>query len=182
MMSILLSPLAKFFLVTALFGGLLAAIRPAMALSTDQKQDIEITANASEIDDRKDVTIFTGQVVVTQGSIRITGDKMTVYYNQHKEIETLVMEGKPATYRQLPDSSNTPDEAEAQHMEYRKMQNLIILTNRARVKQASGSLSGDRIEYDTALSRVRASSAPSSETGQQKPGERVKIVIPAQSK
>ena len=181
-MSIPLSPPAKIFFLIALFGSLLAAMRPAMALSTDQKQNIEITANASEIDDRKDVTIFTGQVVVTQGSIRITGDKMTVNYNQHKEIETLVMEGRPATYRQLPDASNIPDEAEAQHMEYRKIQNLIVLTNRARVQQASGSLSGDRIEYDTALSRVRASSAPPSQTEQQKPGERVKIVIPAQAK
>ena len=161
---------------------LLAVPQTSLSLATDQKRDIEIVANASEIDDRKNITIFTGQVIVTQGSIRITGDKMTVTYNEHDDIDTLIMEGKPATYRQLPDTSNVADEAEALRMEYRKVKNLIILTDRARVKQASGSMSGERIEYDTALSRIRATSTPNGKEVEAKPGERVKILIPAKSK
>ena len=163
-------------------GSVLATPPPALALATDSAQDIEIVANSSEIDDRKNVTIFTGQVVVTQGSIRITGDKMTVHYDEQNDIETLVMEGNPATYRQLPDGSTVQDEARARRMEYQKLKNLIILIEQAQVKQASGSLSGSRIEYDTALSRVRATSAPADMQAEPKPGERVKIVIPAQPK
>jgi lipopolysaccharide export system protein LptA len=157
------------------------AIPPAaVALSTDQAQDIEIVANSSEIDDHKKVTVFTGQVIATQGSIRITGDRLTVNYDEKNNIRTLEMEGRPATYRQLPDAGQTYDEAQARHMEYHKARNLIILRDQALVKQASGSLSGDRIEYDTAQSRVRASSAPGAEEARPEAGGRVKIVIPAQ--
>ncbi|MDX1519199.1 MAG: LptA/OstA family protein, partial [Gammaproteobacteria bacterium] len=60
---------------------LLVAIAPVtFALTTDKDQPIEIEADAAELDDRKNVTVYTGNVIVTQGSIRMTGEKMTVYY------------------------------------------------------------------------------------------------------
>ena len=177
-----LYPPIKLLGLVLICASVLALPRPSLALATDSDQDIEIVANSSEIDDRKNVTIFTGQVIVTQGSIRITGDKMTVHYNEQNDIETLLMEGNPATYSQLPDASTVQDEARARHMEYQKQKNLIILIEQAQVRQASGSLSGSRIEYDTALSRVRATSAPADKQAEPKPGERVKIVIPAQPK
>jgi lipopolysaccharide export system protein LptA len=175
-----LSPPIKLLGMAVLCGCALTAPRPALALATDSAQDIEIVANTSEIDDRRNVTIFTGQVIVTQGSIRITGDKMTLYYNEQNDIDTLVMEGNPAIYSQLPDASSVRDEARARRMEYQKLKNLIILIEQAQVRQASGSLSGQRIEYDTALSRVRATSEPAGKQTETKPGERVKIIIPAQ--
>src|SRR3990172_8181315 len=174
-----LSLLNKLLCMVVLCSCALTTMQPAMAMTTDSAQDIEIVANTSEIDDRKNITIFTGQVIVTQGSIHITGDKMTVYYNDQNDIDTLVMEGNPATYRQLPDASAVHDEARARRMEYQKTKNLIILIEQAQVKQASGSLSGQRIEYDPALSRVRATSAPAGKEAEPKEGERVKIVIPA---
>jgi len=159
---------------------LLGLQRPALALATDQKQAIEIEANTGELDDAKNINTFTGNVIVTQGSIRITGDKMTVHYNEKNEIEVLVVEGNPATYRQLPDSGKVYDEAQAKRMEYHKKQNLIVLIDNARVKQESGSLSSDRIEYDTALSRVKASSTPATDGTKSGTKDRVKIIIPAQ--
>lgn len=153
----------------------------ALALATDQKQAIQIEADTGELDDARNVNTYTGNVIVTQGSIRITGDKMTVHYNDNNEIEVLVVEGNPATYRQLPDSSKVYDQAQARRMEYHKRKNLVILINNARVTQESGSLSSNRIEYDTTLSRITASSAP--ETKGKQPGdkERVKIIIPAKT-
>src|SRR5690554_1491947 len=75
------------------------------ALSTDSGQPIEIEADTAELDDQKGITIYRGNVVVTQGTIRMTGEKMTVYYNKEKDLDTVIMEGTPATYRQLPDNS-----------------------------------------------------------------------------
>lgn len=154
--------------------------QPAMALATDQKQAIKIEADTGELDDARNINTYTGNVIVTQGSIRITGDKMTVHYNENNEIEVLVVEGNPATYRQLPDSSKVYDEAQAKRMEYHKRKNLVILINNARVKQESGSLSSDRIEYDSALSRVKASSTPAAKGENPEHKGRVKIIIPAQ--
>ncbi|MFQ5659693.1 MAG: lipopolysaccharide transport periplasmic protein LptA [Gammaproteobacteria bacterium] len=168
------------------FGLILCLIivgRPATALSTDKDQDIEIEADAGELDDIKNITIYTGNVIVTRGSIRMTGDKMTVYYNEDDDIDTLIMEGKPATYRQLPDDSSVYDEADALRMEYHEAKNLVILIDEAHAKQEGGSFSGNRIEYDTQLSQVRAWSTPkgrSSATPEHR--QRVKVIIKPKKK
>lgn len=161
--------------------GLILAL-PAFALSTDKDQPIEVEADTAELDDIKNVSIYRGNVIVTQGSIRMTGDVMTVYQTDTDDLDHLIVEGKPATYKQLPDDSPIYDEAEALRMEYHEIRNKVILTSQAVVKQEGLRFSGDRIEYDTELSKVKAWSNPSAEpadtaspTGA--PRERVKIII-----
>ena len=127
----------------------------ALALSTDKDKPIEIEANSAELDDKKGITIYYGNVIVTQGSIRMTGNKMTVYYTDD-ELDTVIMTGSPATYRQLPDDSDIYDEAEALTMEYHELKSLIILKEKALVQQEGLRFSGKRIEYDTVRSRVKA--------------------------
>lgn len=156
--------------------------KPVFALSTDKDQPIEVEADAGELDDVKNITIYTGDVIVTRGSIRMTGDKMTVYYDENDDIDTLIMEGRPATYRQLPDDSKIYDEAEALRMEYYELKNLIILLRNAKVRQERYNFSGERIEYDTYLSQVKAwsdidKSKPGDKTTKGKKQERVKIII-----
>jgi lipopolysaccharide export system protein LptA len=140
---------------TWLLAGLFLSFQ-AWCLSTDKEQPIEIEADTAELDDRKGVTVYTGDVIVTQGSIRMTGDRMTVYYTDNKELDVVIMDGQPATYRQLPDDSEIYDEAEALQMEYYGKKNLIILTDKAVVKQEGLRFSGKRIEYDTELSKIKA--------------------------
>ena len=159
----------------------------AWGLSTDKNQPIEIEADAAELDDQKGVTIYTGNVVVIQGSIRMTGDKMTVYYTKENDLDTVIMVGQPATYRQLPDNSEIYDEAEALRMEFYNLKNLIVLINNALVKQEDKRFSGNRIEYDTLNSKVWARGAsgktaadegvtPATDSG------RVKIIIQPKKK
>ncbi|MEE8320791.1 MAG: lipopolysaccharide transport periplasmic protein LptA, partial [Gammaproteobacteria bacterium] len=119
-------------------------------------QDIEIEANSAELDDKKGITIYRGNVVVTQGSMRMTGDIMTVTYTEEDELDTVIVEGKPAHYRQLPDNKDVYDEAEALRMEYYALKNFIVLIDKALVKQEGLRFSGNLIEYDTLLSQVKA--------------------------
>lgn len=160
----------------------------AFALSTDSEQPIEIEANAAELDDEKGVTIYTGDVVVTQGSIRMTGDKMTVYYTKDKDLDTVVMVGQPATYRQLPDDSDVYDEAEAKRMEFYELQNLIVLIDNAEVRQEGLRFSGNRIEYDTLHSKIKAQGktktqkAGAEEKTGTEDGGRVKIILKPKKK
>lgn len=159
----------------------------AYALSTDKEQPIEVEADAGELDDINNITIYTGDVVVTRGSIRMTGDKMTVYYDENDDIETLIMDGRPATYRQLPDNSQVYDEAEALRMEYYEIRNLVILLREAEVRQERYNFSGERIEYDTVLSQVKAwSDINKNQEGDKTSGgkkqDRVKIIIKPKQK
>ena len=77
----------------------------AYCLSTDSEQNIEIEADAAEMDDVKNITTYRGNVIVTQGSIRMTGHTMTVYFDDNRDMMLVIMDGTPAKYRQLPDLS-----------------------------------------------------------------------------
>lgn len=154
----------------------------AFALSTDKQQDIEIQADSAEKDDIKGITIYRGDVIVDQGSIHMTGDVMTVYNDANGEMELVIMEGRPATYRQLPDNSKIYDEAEALQMEYYTLKDYVILIDKALVTQEGLRFSGSRIEYDTVLSQVKAKGATKTsktkgDSKKKKTDGRVKIII-----
>ena len=161
---------------------LLLSWQSVLALSTDKLQDIEIEADTAEMDDIKGVSIYRGNVIVVQGSIRMTGDTMTVYFDDNGDMELVIMQGRPATYRQLPDDSPIYDEAEALQMEYYALKDYVILIEEALVTQEGLRFSGERIEYDTVMSQVKAKG--STKTTKQKRGDtgkkdsgRVKITI-----
>ena len=42
------------------------------ALESDKNQPIEVEADSAELDDIRNVSIYTGQVVLTRGTIRMT--------------------------------------------------------------------------------------------------------------
>lgn len=148
----------------------------AGALSTDKNQDIEIESNSVYLDDTKNHGIYTGNVIVLQGSIRITGDKLTVYYTDENELNKIIISGQPATFRQLPDNSSVYDEAEALIMEYHENDSMIILSNQAKVMQGDRRLLAEHIEYDTELSQVRAKGSQADDSAQQ--DDRVRLIIP----
>jgi lipopolysaccharide export system protein LptA len=151
-------------------------VTQTFALSTDKNQDIEIESDTVYLDDTKNHGIYNGNVVVTQGSIRITGDSLTVYYTNDNELEKIIVEGQPATFKQLPDGSDIYDEAEALIMEYQESMSMIILKKEAKVNQDDRMLIADHIEYDTELSQVRAKGGTAADNGAA--DTRVKLIIP----
>ncbi|MDJ0780280.1 MAG: lipopolysaccharide transport periplasmic protein LptA [Gammaproteobacteria bacterium] len=161
---------------------LLLSWQSVFALSTDKFQDIEIEADTAEMDEIKGVSIYRGNVIVIQGSIRMTGDTMTVYFDDNGDMELVIMQGRPATYRQLPDDSPIYDEAEALQMEYYSLKDYVILIEEALVTQEGLRFSGERIEYDTVMSQVKAKGSTKTtkqkkdDTGKKDSG-RVKITI-----
>ena len=167
-------------LIAALFS---LFVNCVYGLSTDSQQDIEIEADTAEMDDVSKITIYRGNVIVTQGSIKMTGHTMTVHFDKNNDMELVIMNGTPATYRQLPDDSKIFDEAEALQMEYYALKNYVILIDQALVTQEGLKFSGKRIEYDTVLSKVKAEGQPN--TASKKEGNsnkqikdgRVKIII-----
>ncbi len=153
-----------------------AHTQQTVALSTDKNQDIEIESNSVYLDDTKNVGVYSGNVVVLQGSIRITGDELTVYYTEGNDLEKIIIKGAPATFRQLPDNSSVYDEAEALVMEYHESDNMIVLTNQAKVSQGDRRLMAEHIEYDTEQSQVRAKASLTQDNAQE--DNRVRLIIP----
>ena len=141
------------------------------ALSSDRQQPMLIEADRVELDDAKGISIYRGRVKVAQGTLKLTGETMTVH-NKGNDIEKVIMEGTegtPATYQQRPDNKDQDVRAKALHMEYYTNPEHIILLKQAEVEQQGDVLRSERIEYDVAKDQVNA--------GTDQPDERVHITI-----
>ncbi len=147
--------------------------RAGLALSTDSNQPMLIEANSAELDDKNGVSIYRGNVKVTQGTLVLTGETMTVY-NSGNDISKVIMEGDPATYRQRPDGKEQDINASARKMEYFKNPDKVILTSDAKVEQEGDILRSEHIVYDIDNDQVTA--------GGDNPNHRVRITLQPKNK
>jgi lipopolysaccharide export system protein LptA len=158
---------------------------PGLALSTDSQQPIEIEADFAELDDEEGTTVYVGKVVVIQGSIRMTGDRLRVNFTQEKDLKEAYMEGKPATFKQTPEKGEDVH-GEALEMEYHALESFLYLIKKAKMTQGERLFQGHRINYDTKKSIITARSARAGEaTKDEMPkdgNDRVRIIIPARKK
>jgi lipopolysaccharide export system protein LptA len=56
----------------------------ALALSTDRDEPINIEADRAEADNAKRITTYYGDVIITQGTLKITGDTVTIEYDDQE--------------------------------------------------------------------------------------------------
>jgi lipopolysaccharide export system protein LptA len=132
----------------------------ALALSTDRSQPLQIVANKATIDNVKGIAIYEGNVVVTQGSIRIDANVITINYTQKQDIEKVVADGKPAHFKQRLDSGDDI-KAKAMQMEYNAIKSMLYLRKDAELhKQRNdkdlSSSSAPHIKYDTKRGIIKA--------------------------
>ncbi|MGH8657851.1 MAG: lipopolysaccharide transport periplasmic protein LptA [Gammaproteobacteria bacterium] len=154
------------------------------ALSTDREQPIELEADFGEIDDQAQVTTYRGNVVATQGSMRFTGDTLTIHYNDQRKAEKVLLQGKPATYRQLLDPEDEYTEGEALTIEYHAQQELLVLIENAKLTQGAKLFKGHRIDYDVRRNLLKARKATPEELAREpsSQGERIKVILPPAKK
>lgn len=69
----------------------------AWALPSDREQPIRIQADSAELDDKQGVAVYRGDVVITQGTMKVTGDTVTITQNAQGDVEVFTSVGKPAT-------------------------------------------------------------------------------------
>jgi lipopolysaccharide export system protein LptA len=155
------------------------ALAPALAhaLKTDSDQPIEIEADFAELDETEGKTIYRGNVIVVQGSIRMTGDLLRVDLDDQNELRDAYLEGRPAVFKQRPDDSENDIIGRALTIEYHSKENLLYLISEARVTRGEELFEGHRISYDTERSVITAHS-----DDEVAPKRRVRIVIPPQKK
>lgn len=139
----------------------------SVGLSDDAQQPLHVEADTAEFDDKTGISVYRGKVRVTQGSMVLQGDYVTVLAPNRK-VKKITSEGKPSTFHQLTDKGESID-AEAEYMEYNTTVNKIILLKKATLQQGQNSFSSERIEYQILTKIVDA--------GDPKSGDRVKMTI-----
>jgi len=156
------------------------------AEKADADKETEIRADQSTFDDVRQVSTFTGNVVLTKGTLIIKAHKIVVTQDpagyQYATIHAAP--GGVATFRQKRDGG--PDlwfEGQAQRIEYDGKSEIVKLISNASIRRldgrkASDEITGELITYDSRTEFITANNAA---TGQGKAGQRVKVVIQPRS-
>lgn len=177
----------KRFLSPLLFAALLALNAVGSGIVHAEKADAEkqtnIEADQSTYDDINKVSTWTGNVVLTRGTLVIKANRIVVKQDaagvQHATI--YAAPGGIATFRQKRDGGDDLwFEGQAQRIEYDDDTELVKLYSNAKIRRLTGNkptdeINGEFISYD---SRTEFISVNNSASGQSKPGAgRVKAVI-----
>ena len=137
-------------LIAACGVALLAAATPAMAKQDDRNQVVDVTSKS--FDGRQQpqgIAIYTTNVVITQGTLKITGSKATIYFDDQQQVTRAVIDGGPATMQQQDDDGNWMH-GHAKNIDYHNDTSIAILTGNAHIDQPTkGTADGDKVTYNT---------------------------------
>jgi len=147
----------------------------AWALPTDRNQPIRVQADSAELDDKQGVAVYRGDVVITQGSMKITGNTVTLTQDNQGNIKVATAVGKPAYYEQKPSADKDIVKAYGLTIQYFAQENRIILIDQAKVVQQGNTFEGEKIVYDTQRQIVNAGRANGSKVTTPRP--RIDMVI-----
>lgn len=120
---------------------------PCWGLDSDRKKPINIKADRITVVEKKGYSRYQGNVILTQGTLKVTGDDLTVFTKQNKLNKAIVV-GQPATLVQLPEGQTEPVHTRANEMEYRVDQQKVYLSGKAEVWQGPNRFTGEKISYN----------------------------------
>jgi len=126
------------------------------ALQSDKEQPVYIEADSVEIDDRNGVSKYLGKVKLSQGSMVLQADTITVHSPERK-IRTVVAEGSPVRYQQRLDRGNAEVHGEAGTIEFDARSGILKLKDDAKLSRNGSVFTGSYIEYDSTKDVVQAS-------------------------
>lgn len=131
--------------ICLMFGAVMWSLS-TVALESDYEQPINVSSISQHAKMKTNTVTFSDDVLLTQGSIKITGDKLTVIRGKQKNQEIMIAEGKVATFFQIQDDGK-PFDAEANTIHYDVAKAKITLTGNAQVKQLDSQINGSQIIY-----------------------------------
>ncbi|MDR3213314.1 MAG: lipopolysaccharide transport periplasmic protein LptA [Azoarcus sp.] len=164
------------------FAVLLLAGANAHAQIGNRDKPVDIDADKVTVDDRNKVHVFEGNVVLTQGTLSLKGDRLVVTQNAagfHNGVIT-ANTGRLASFRQKRTDGSWVD-GEAERIEYSSQSEKAKLFNRAQVQSGGDKVRGQYIEYDTATENYLVTDGPSRDNGAPAK-ERVHVTIQPKSK
>lgn len=126
---------------------LLGLTAPAWAEKADRNKPVNIEADTAKVDDARKVAVYEGHVVLSQGSLLITADRIDIRQDDHGFAQGEAS-GKPVYFRQKMDNRDEFAEGWATRLEYDGRAEKLKLQGEARLKRGEDDLRGNLIVYD----------------------------------
>jgi lipopolysaccharide export system protein LptA len=145
----------------------------SFAAKADKEQPIEVEADSLEIRDNENISIYSGNVRLIQGSLNVQADRLVIYFDDNKDLELMEMTGSPASFRQLNDD-NKEMVGQADKLDYFEPKSLLVLTGNARFSSNGDVIESSTISINTETDNLEAASP--------EPDKRVRVVIQPKEK
>jgi len=140
--------LAKRDFILCLWAALLLTAAPwAHAEKADRDKPINLEADTATVDDAKKISIYEGNVILTQGTLQIRADKLVVKEDA-EGFQLGTAYGNLASFRQKREGYDEFIEGYALRIEYDQKKDLVQLFNQARMKRGLDEAHGNYISYD----------------------------------
>lgn len=161
--------------IALLFAFALSAA-PAHAEKADRSKPIHLEADRVTVDDAKQISTFTGNVVLTQGTMVLRGDKMEVRQDKNGFRHGTTW-GTLAYFKQKREGADELIEGWAERIEYDSRADKVQMFNRAMLKRGQDEVRGNYISYDVASEFFQVDGG-GTKSASPRPGEgRVRIIM-----
>jgi lipopolysaccharide export system protein LptA len=154
----------------ALCAALLAS--PAHAEKADRDKPINLEADMVTLDDIRKVSVYQGNVVLSQGTLMLRADRVQVTQNAGG-LDKISATGRPATFRQKLDNRDEFIDGFADRIEYDSVNSQLEMIGQARLRRGSDELRGAQISYNANTAFYKVVGQPDAKT----PAGRVRAVI-----
>jgi lipopolysaccharide export system protein LptA len=169
-------------------GAVLAVAGPgAHAEKADRGKPMSVTSAGQApdvVDLKKHSAVFTGDVVITQGTLEIHADRVEVSEDPDGQRLGYAFgsAAKPATFRQKRDGVDEYSEGDAQRIEYDSAANRVRFVGAAHLRMLKGTVITDQasaalITYDTATDTVKLGAGGSEGVAASSAGGRTTVVF-----
>lgn len=130
----------------------------SLALPNDESQPLMIQAKQADYDKQKGISTYQGNVMLTQGNARATGNIGIAYFDENNQIKQATLKGNLAHYWTTPKENQSELHVWGEKIDLYPDKDIVIVTGQARVEQNHDRLTGDRIVYNLTTHEVHATS------------------------
>lgn len=160
----------KMAFLAALCAALLAS--PAHAEKADRDKPINLEADTVTLDDIRKISVYEGNVILSQGTMLLRADRVQVTQNA-EGLDKVVASGRPVSFRQKVDGRDEFIEGYASRIEYAGATSQLELIGEARLRRNGDELRGAQISYNANTEFYKVVGQPDAKT----PAGRVRAVI-----
>lgn len=144
-------PLRGLVLTTLL---LVQTTGPLHARESDLSKPIDVRAEKSEFDEKAGTQTLSGNVEISQGTMKITADRIAIAL-KNNALHTIKGTGSPIRFEQENESGELM-QGEAKRITYDAIAGTLILEGTARLSQPRQNLVSERITFDARTQKVSA--------------------------
>ncbi len=166
-----------FFLGT-LYAGSVLAERADRDKPVYLESDRATVENTGRSNGRDRISVFTGNVVLTQGTLVIRSDKMVVKEDANG-FRNVTAYGNLVSFRQKRDGMNEYIEGWSERMKYDSKADKVELFKQARLKRGLDEVHGDYISYEATTEFFQVNKGAKTKI---KPDSRVRAIIRPKNK